>query len=109
MGPAIRHATLKLARRPALQRLLILVSDGYPQDIDYGPDRNDEGYGLQDTARALREAERAGVSTFCVTIDPAGHDYLRRMCTADGYRVIEEVQALPQALSEIYARLTGRA
>jgi len=31
------------------------------------------------------------------------------MCTADGYRVIEEVQALPQALSEIYARLTGRA
>jgi len=109
MGPAIRHATHKLARRPALQRLLILVSDGYPQDIDYGPDRNDEGYGLQDTARALREAQRAGVSTFCVTIDPAGHDYLRRMCTPEGYRVIDDVHALPQALSEIYARLTGRA
>lgn len=108
MGPAIRHATRKLSRRPAMQRLLILVSDGYPQDIDYGPDRNDEGYGLQDTARALREAEQAGISTFCVTIDPAGHDYLRRMCPADGYHVIEDVHALPQALSEIYARLTGR-
>ena len=63
----------------------------------------------QDTARALREAQRAGVSTFCVTIDPAGHDYLRRMCTPEGYRVIDDVHALPQALSEIYARLTGRA
>lgn len=108
MGPAIRHAARKLSRRPAPQRLLILVSDGYPQDIDYGPDRNDEGYGLQDTARALREAERAGIATFCVTIDPGGHDYLRRMCTPDGYRVIEDVHALPEALSEIYARLTGR-
>jgi hypothetical protein len=44
-----------------------------------------------------------------VTIDPAGHDYLRRMCAADGYRVIDDVHALPRALSEIYARLTGRA
>lgn len=108
MGPAIRHAAMKLSRRPAPQRLLILVSDGYPQDIDYGPDRHDEGYGLQDTARALHEAERSGVATFCVTIDPGGHDYLRRMCTPDGYRVIEDVHALPEALSEIYARLTGR-
>jgi nitric oxide reductase NorD protein len=108
MGPAIRHAAAKLSRRPAPQRLLILVSDGYPQDIDYGPDRNDEGYGLQDTAHALREAQRQGVATFCVTIDPGGHDYLKRMCAPEAYRVIEDVHALPEALSEIYARLTSR-
>lgn len=109
MGPAIRHAAAKLSRRPAPQRLLILVSDGYPQDIDYGPDRNDEGYGLQDTAHALREAQRQGVVTFCVTIDPGGHDYLKRMCAPDAYRVIEDVHALPEALSDIYVRLTSRA
>jgi hypothetical protein len=109
MGPAIRHAAAKLSRRPAPQRLLILVSDGYPQDIDYGPDRNDEGYGLQDTAHALREAQRQGVITFCVTIDPGGHDYLKRMCAPDAYRVIEDVHALPEALSDIYVRLTSRA
>jgi nitric oxide reductase NorD protein len=109
MGPAIRHAAARLARRPAPQRLLILVSDGYPQDIDYGPDRDDEGYGLQDTAHALRTAQRQGVATFCVTIDPGGHDYLKRMCAPESYRVIEDVQALPEALSEIYARLTSRA
>jgi len=108
MGPAIRHAAAKLARQPSPLRLLILVSDGYPQDTDYGPDRNSEEYGIQDTAQALREAERAGIATFCVTIDPGGHDYLRRMCTPERYRVIDDVAALPTALGEIYAGLTSR-
>ena len=108
MGPAIRHAAAKLARQPSPLRLLILVSDGYPQDTDYGPDRNSEEYGIQDTAQALREAERAGIATFCVTIDPGGHDYLRRMCSPDRYRVIDDVAALPAALGEIYAGLTSR-
>jgi hypothetical protein len=108
MGPAIRHAAAKLARQPSPLRLLILVSDGYPQDIDYGPDRNSEEYGIQDTAQALREAERAGIATFCVTIDPGGHDYLRRMCSPERYRVIDDVAALPAALGEIYAGLTSR-
>ncbi len=108
MGPAIRHAAAKLARQPSPLRLLILVSDGYPQDTDYGPDRNSEEYGIQDTAQALREAERAGIATFCVTIDPGGHDYLRRMCSPERYRVIDDVAALPAALGEIYAGLTSR-
>jgi nitric oxide reductase NorD protein len=109
MGPAIRHAAAKLARQPSPLRLLILVSDGYPQDTDYGPDRNSEEYGIQDTAQALREAERAGIATFCVTIDPGGHDYLRRMCSPERYRVIDDVAALPAALGEIYAGLTSRS
>ena len=109
MGPAIRHAVTRLARQSAPLRLLILVSDGYPQDTDYGPDRRSEEYGIQDTAQALREAERAGVIPFCVTIDPGGHDYLRRMCRPDRYRVIEDVESLPQALGEVYAALTARA
>jgi hypothetical protein len=108
MGPAIRHAAAKRARQPSPLRLLILVSDGYPQDTDYGPDRNSEEYGIQDTAQALREAERAGIATFCVTIDPGGHDYLRRMCSPERYRVIDDVAALPAALGEIYAGLTSR-
>ena len=105
MGAAIRHAALKLARRPEARRLLVIVSDGYPQDTDYGPDRLDEEYGVQDTARALRDAERAGITTFCVTIDPAGHDYLGRMCPPRRYRVIEDVPELPGALAAIYADL----
>src|SRR6185436_6161628 len=107
MGPAIRHAASKLAAQPARTKVLIVVSDGYPQDKDYGPITGDSEYGLHDTARALQEAERAHISTFCVTVDPAGHDYLRRMCAEDRYLVIDDVTALPEELSKIYRALTG--
>ena len=86
--------------------MLIIISDGYPEDHDYGPHRNDDEYGIQDTAQALREAERQGVETFCVTIDPAGHDYLRRMCAPDRYLVIDDVSDLPAELSKVYRALT---
>jgi hypothetical protein len=108
MGAAIRHAAAKLARQPASLRLLVVVSDGYPQDIDYGPDRLDEEYGIQDTARALRDVETGGTRTFCVTVDPAGHDYLRRMCPPGRYLVIDDVPALPAELARVYATLAGR-
>lgn len=107
MGPAIRHTTTKLASQSVRTKLMIIVSDGYPQDEDYGPDRADNEYGLQDTARALREAEQAGISTFCITIDPAGHDYLRRMCPEQHYLVIDDVTALPGELAKVYRALTA--
>lgn len=109
MGPAIRHATAKLARQPERMKVLIVVSDGYPEDRDYGPDRRDREYGILDTARALQEAERAGIATFCITIDPAGHDYLRRMCAEHRYLVIADVTALPAELTKVYRTLTRRA
>lgn len=99
MGPAVRHATAKLAAEQARTKLLIVVSDGYPQDTDYGLDRTDRDYGIHDTARALADAARAGVETFCLTIDPAGHDYLAQMCPEDRYLVIEEVETLPEQLA----------
>ena len=107
MGPAIRHAVAKLRPQPSHMKVLIIVSDGYPQDKDYGPDSADTEYGIQDTAAALREAEREGVQTFCVTIDPAGYDYLRRMCQKDRYMVIEDVADLPDQLQKVYKALTA--
>jgi nitric oxide reductase NorD protein len=108
MGAAIRHALSKLTRETAGIKVLIIVSDGYPEDHDYGTDRTDREYGIQDTARALWEVERAGVTDFCVTIDPAGHDYLRRMCKETRYLVIDDVTALPHELTKIYRTLTAR-
>ena len=106
MGPAIRHAAAKLKRQPMRRKVLIIVSDGYPEDRDYGPDRRDREYGIQDTAQALAEAERAGIVSFCITIDPAGHDYLRRMCAENRYLVIDDVTALPAELTKVYRALT---
>jgi nitric oxide reductase activation protein len=108
MGPAIRHATRKLGATGNALKLLIIVSDGFPQDSDYGPQRGDHEYGLQDTSKALEEAAAKGVETFCVTVDTSGHDYLKRMCAESRYLVIEEIEDLPEALSKVYETLTGR-
>ena len=106
MGPAIRHACTKLESSGAALKVLMIVSDGFPQDHDYGPDRGEHEYGVQDTARALVEVEARGIETFCVTVDRSGHDYLRRMCPADRYLVIEETAELPAALQKTYRQLT---
>lgn len=106
MGTAIRHTIRKLERQDARRKVMLLISDGYPQDIDYGPDRDDRQYGIHDTAQALREAELAHIQTFCVTIDRAGHDYLRNMCPEGRYLIIDEVESLPVELGKVYRLLT---
>ena len=107
MGPAIRHAAVKLAEREARVKVLLILSDGYPQDFDYGSDRASRVYGIRDTMVALRETERQGISTFCITVDPAGHDYLREMCPERRYLVIDEIAALPSQLPKVYRGLTS--
>jgi nitric oxide reductase NorD protein len=106
MGPAIRHAAEKLRRRPARLKTLLLLSDGYPQDFDYGKDRRGKDYGIQDTKVALQEARRKGLHTFCITVDREGKSYLPEMCGADQFIVIDDVARLPQLLPRIYRRLT---
>ena len=106
MGPAIRHALRKLDGAGTASKVLMIVSDGFPQDCDYGPERGNHEYGLQDTAQALREAAKAGVETFCVTVDRSGNDYLKRMCPENRYMVIEETTELPEALQKAYRQLT---
>lgn len=102
MGPAVRHATAKLAVQPARTRMLLVISDGYPQDVDYGRDRHDRDYGMYDTARALTDAAALGIQTFCLTIDPSGHDYLSEMCPEERYAVLDDVEALPEELAQLY-------
>ena len=108
MGPAIRHSTHKLMSSGHAMKVLMVISDGFPQDSDYGPERGNHEYGVQDTARALIEAQQKGVETFCVTVDRSGQDYLKRMCPDSRYLVIEEMEDLPEQLYKVYAALTGR-
>ena len=106
MGPAVRHAAAKLDASGSAMKVLMIVSDGFPQDHDYGPDRGQHEYGVQDTARALIEAQGQGIETFCVTVDRSGNDYLRRMCPDHRYMVIDETAELPDALQKAYRQLT---
>lgn len=108
MGPAIRHSTHKLMQSGHAMKVLIVISDGFPQDSDYGPDRGNHEYGVEDTAKAILEAQQKGIETFCITVDRSGHDYLKRMCPDARYLVIEEMEDLPDQLTKVYAALTGR-
>ncbi len=107
MGPPIRHATRRLLQTGSRIKALIIISDGYPQDHDYGSDRNSRDYGLKDTMKALSEARQQGVLSYCLTVDPSGHDYLRAMCPDSQYMVISDIEQLPEELSRVYRSLTG--
>jgi len=106
MGPAIRHATFKLMETDAKVKILFLLSDGRPQDHGYGRDRTEKEYAIHDTKQALNEAKREGITPFALTVDRAGHDYLKTMCEDMGYEVVADIEALPSRLPTLYRRLT---
>jgi nitric oxide reductase NorD protein len=106
MGPAIRHATHKLNLTDAKVKILVLLSDGRPQDHGYGRDRTEKDYAIHDTKQALNEAKRIGITPFALTVDRAGHDYLKTMCEDMGYEVVADIESLPSRLPTLYRRLT---
>jgi len=106
MGPAIRHTISKLEQHDAKVKILFLVSDGRPQDHGYGRDRTEKEYAIHDTKMALNEAKRKGIVPFCLTVDRAGHDYLKTMCEDIGYEVVADIASLPSRLPTLYRKLT---
>ncbi|UAW99998.1 VWA domain-containing protein [Halopseudomonas nanhaiensis] len=104
MGAAIRQATEILKDQPAEQRLLLMLTDGKPNDLDIYEGR----YGMEDTRHALVEARRAGVEPFCVTIDQQASDYLPYLFGQQRYQLIHQASELPELLPKLYLLLTGR-
>lgn len=104
MGGAIRQATEILKDKPAEQRLLLLLTDGKPNDLDAYEGR----YGMEDTRQALLEARQAGIQPFCVTIDQQAADYLPYLFGQQRYQLIRQAAELPSLLPKLYLLLTGR-
>jgi hypothetical protein len=100
-GAAIRHAARKLLAREARHRLLILLSDGKPLDDGYADE-----YSLEDTRMALKEIRQKGIEPFCITVDRAADDYLRRMYGEIRFLIIDRPGALPERLPRVYHQLT---
>lgn len=103
MGAAVRHATGLLGSQVAARRLLLLLTDGKPNDLDQYEGR----YGIEDTRMALLEARRAGLHPFCVTIDQEADDYLPYLFGKGGFVLIRHPEDLPRQLLRLYSRLTG--
>lgn len=103
MGAAIRYSTKVLQRQPASQRLLLILTDGKPNDLDQYEGR----YGVEDTRRAILEAREQGVRPFCVTIDNEAGGYLPHLFGNNGFVVIRRPAELPRRLPLLYAQLTA--
>ena len=106
MGSAIRHAITKLENQDASTKILFLISDGRPQDRGYSREGVEKEYAVHDTHMALVEAKRKEITPFCLTVDKAGHDYLKAMCGDMSYEVLGDIWALPERLPMLYRRLT---
>jgi len=102
MGAAIRHATELLGACKQRRKLLLLVTDGKPNDLDLYEGR----YGVEDTRQAVMEARKQGLLPFCITIDREAGGYLPYMFGANGYTLIKEPQQLPFRLPQLYKQLT---
>ncbi|MBB5700727.1 nitric oxide reductase NorD protein [Ochrobactrum daejeonense] len=103
MGAAIRHGASKLADQPNRKKLLLLLTDGKPNDVDHYEGR----FALEDTRRAVSEARAKGVNVFAVTVDREANAYLPALFGHGGYALIGKLAKLPAALPAIYRMLAG--
>jgi nitric oxide reductase NorD protein len=100
-GAPMRHATATLLRKPASHRLLLLLSDGKPNDVDEYEGR----YGVEDMRQAVTEAKLQGIHSFCLTVDRQGASYLPLVFGTSNYALLPRPELLPTVLLEWMKRL----
>ena len=100
-GAAVRHATAELMQETAQHRLLLILSDGKPNDVDIYEGR----YGIEDTRQAVAEARLQGLHPFCLTVDREAPVYIARIFGPGAYAVLRHARTLPLVLVEVVRRL----
>ena len=101
MGAAMRHAAHYLGARQADKKLMLILTDGQPSDID----THDEQLLIEDTRRAVQELDRDGIFTYCISLDPKADEYVSGIFGRQ-YTVIDNIQRLPEKLPELFLALT---
>ncbi len=101
MGAAMRHAAHYLKPRPADKRLMLILTDGQPSDVDV----QDERLLIEDAHQAVKELDRDGLFTYCISLDPKADDYVSRIFGRH-YTVIDNIARLPEKLPELFLALT---
>ena len=103
LGAGIRHASATLGGQGRRRRLLLVITDGKPNDLDHYEGR----HGIEDSAMAVREARRAGHSVFGITVDRDGKSWFPRIFGQGGHALIPHPDKLTEALPQIYRQLVG--
>jgi nitric oxide reductase NorD protein len=102
MGAAVRHAGHYLRRQKSSKKLLLVITDGEPADVDV----RDPQYLRHDAKKAVEALARSGISTYCMSLDPRADQYVSRIFGAKNYMVVDHVERLPEKLPLLYAGLT---
>ncbi len=102
MGGALRHAGHHLLKQQEKRKLILLVTDGEPADID----ERDPQHLRHDTKKAVEELYSSGVLTYCLTLDPNADSYVKRIFGENNYTVVDHVDRLPEQLPLLFASLT---
>jgi len=101
MGGAMRHAAHYLKAQQADKKLMLILTDGEPADIDV-----DDGQLLiQDAKQAVNELDRDGIYTYCINLDPKADEYVADIFGAQ-YTIIDHIDRLPERLPELFITLT---
>ena len=103
MGAAMRHAGQHLLKQPERRKLLLIVTDGEPADID----ERDPQHLRHDTKKAVEELYSKGIMSYCLTLDAHADSYVKRIFGANNYTIIDHVQRLPEKLPVLFATLTS--
>jgi von Willebrand factor type A domain-containing protein len=102
LGAAVRHGITKLDTIRARVKLMVILTDGRPYDLDYG----DMDYAVNDTKKAIQEARKLKIHPFIITSDQEGAGYLKQITPITHSMILPKVELLPSILPAIYKRLT---
>jgi nitric oxide reductase NorD protein len=101
MGAAMRHAAHYLAAQKAEKKLLLILTDGEPSDIDV----DDQRLLIEDTHKAVQELDQQGIFCHCINLDAQADDYVADIF-GQQYTVIDRVERLPEKLPRLFLSLT---
>jgi nitric oxide reductase activation protein len=101
MGAALRHAGQMLGARRSEKRILLVLTDGEPADIDV----SDPQYLIADCKNAVESLSTAGITSFCLSLDPQADAYVGAIFGRN-WRVLDHIERLPETLPMVYLNLT---
>ncbi|MDL2269049.1 hypothetical protein LJC71_01715 [Desulfosarcina sp. OttesenSCG-928-A07] len=101
MGAAIRHATACFRSIEARVRLLMILGDGFPNDLEYKG-----AHAVEDTRRAVMEARTARIHVKAITVNVSDNGQLDRLYGRSHHTLIGDIRDLPNQLVRVYSALT---
>jgi len=101
MGAAMRHAAHYLEQQTADKKLMLILTDGEPADID----SKDGRILIEDAGRAVQELDQKGIYAYCINLDPKADEYVKDIFGKQ-YTIIDKVTELPMKLPQLFISLT---